>query len=301
MTDLQVSYFLSVAETGNLTKTAKLNFVSPPAVSRQILALEQELGFPLFERLRSGVRLLPAGERVREAILLNQQSFAELIRSLREAQNVEPPRILRLGQATDWHFFQQLYALREYLASLPQSVHLTISIGDPDDLAHALADGMLDVALIPSNATNAVFNWPFSHQTIYFDQRVALFSSRWPLAALHPSELSALAPYPLLVSNGSDNELMLQMNERACAAYGFRPKIELVSSHDSMLFSVGTGIGWCLASKRCWAMSSPDFAHIPLDEPGHLTAYWREGHNDAILSAVAFLEQAFDTLSQSQA
>ena len=51
MNDLQIEYFLAAARNMSFSKAAQELFVSQPAISRQILALEQELGCPLVERL----------------------------------------------------------------------------------------------------------------------------------------------------------------------------------------------------------------------------------------------------------
>lgn len=47
MNDLQIEYFLAAARNMSFSKAAQELFVSQPAISRQILALEQELGCPL--------------------------------------------------------------------------------------------------------------------------------------------------------------------------------------------------------------------------------------------------------------
>lgn len=57
----QITYFLSVAEHGNITAAAKSLYISQPALSKQITLLEQEIGLPLFERQARGVALTQAG------------------------------------------------------------------------------------------------------------------------------------------------------------------------------------------------------------------------------------------------
>lgn len=57
----QISYFMSVAEHGNITAAARALYISQPALSKQITLLEQEIGVPLFRRQARGVSLTQAG------------------------------------------------------------------------------------------------------------------------------------------------------------------------------------------------------------------------------------------------
>ncbi|MER5180323.1 LysR substrate-binding domain-containing protein [Streptomyces sp. NPDC002896] len=54
-------YFVAVAEELHFTHAAERLYVSQPALSKQIRALERQLGTPLFERDRQGVALTAAG------------------------------------------------------------------------------------------------------------------------------------------------------------------------------------------------------------------------------------------------
>lgn len=58
----QLRYFVAVAETGNISAAAKKIFLTQPALSRQIKALEDEIGQCLLERRAHSIHLTPLGE-----------------------------------------------------------------------------------------------------------------------------------------------------------------------------------------------------------------------------------------------
>ena len=61
MNSTQIKCFLALSETLNFTKAASRLYLTQPALSRQIVALEQEMNTLLFIRDSKSVRLTPAG------------------------------------------------------------------------------------------------------------------------------------------------------------------------------------------------------------------------------------------------
>ena len=81
----QLRYFVAVAETGNISRAAQKIFLTQPALSRQIKALEDEMGLGLFERSAHSIKLTAAGEvMLREAreILGHADRLRERVRSV---------------------------------------------------------------------------------------------------------------------------------------------------------------------------------------------------------------------------
>ena len=58
----QLQYFLEVAQTENITKTAQAHLLPPSAVSSSIKKLEQELGIALFDRAHNKISLNAKGK-----------------------------------------------------------------------------------------------------------------------------------------------------------------------------------------------------------------------------------------------
>ena len=68
MTLKQMKYFLSVANTGNMTKSAEQLFLSQPALSLAIRELEKETGVELFRKNGNHLVLTEAGETLRDQV-----------------------------------------------------------------------------------------------------------------------------------------------------------------------------------------------------------------------------------------
>lgn len=62
----QLRYFVTVAEEGSISRAAQKVFLTQPALSRQIKALEEDIGQRLLDRQAHSIRLTPAGQMLVE-------------------------------------------------------------------------------------------------------------------------------------------------------------------------------------------------------------------------------------------
>src|SRR5215468_2406342 len=89
--------FVSIVDSGSIARaSARLN-VSQPAASRQILALEAELGVPLFDRIGRRLRLTSQGEDLLQQsrrLLMEADVLSARARALKGGHT----EILRVGE-----------------------------------------------------------------------------------------------------------------------------------------------------------------------------------------------------------
>ena len=86
----QIRYFVKAAQLQNLTAAAKAVFISPQALSKQIISLEEELGAALFERKRVRYELTPTGRAVyheAEILLDGYDDSVERIKGIVRREN----------------------------------------------------------------------------------------------------------------------------------------------------------------------------------------------------------------------
>src|SRR6266849_231687 len=90
--------FVSIADAGGFARAANRLNLSQPALSRQIRALETELGVPLFDRIGRRVQLTSEGQdllRRSRRLLVEVESFTERAGALKKGES----GILRVGAA----------------------------------------------------------------------------------------------------------------------------------------------------------------------------------------------------------
>jgi DNA-binding transcriptional LysR family regulator len=92
----QLKTFLRVADAGSFNKAAEELYITPPAVIKQISALESNLNLKLFDRSHRGLKLTEAGKSIyKDAQYLINYCDAAVIRAKNAAQ--ESDHIIRIG------------------------------------------------------------------------------------------------------------------------------------------------------------------------------------------------------------
>jgi DNA-binding transcriptional LysR family regulator len=139
----QLRYFVAVAEEGNISRAAQKIFLTQPALSRQIKALEEEIGHCLLERQAHSIRLTAAGEiLLREAreLLVHAEQLLERVRT--EGKGLR----LRVGYAPSFAAGILSTAVSNFTQTHPNAQVELFDLSTKEMLA-GLEDDKLDIAL----------------------------------------------------------------------------------------------------------------------------------------------------------
>ncbi|GHE29210.1 LysR family transcriptional regulator [Streptomyces hydrogenans] len=237
-------YFLAVAEELHFTRAAEKLYVSQPALSKQIRALERQLGIPLFDRDRQGVRLTEAGTALlphARAVLAAWDEAEGAVRAARGEAN----GTLVVGMSTSPGRRGLLPAIRSrFTATHPRATIRLRQIGWEDPTA-GLADRGSDVAFVwlPMAGANR-FRWV----VVATEPRLVALPEDHPLAARERIDFAELLDEPFLAL--PDTGPALRDYWLALDARDGRPPVvgaEIASADETYEALVG-GLGICLVA-----------------------------------------------------
>ena len=256
-------YFDHVARQGSIRKAAEALSVASSAVNRQILRLEDEIGVPLFERSRAGVRPTAAGElllrHVRETQIEFQRAQAE-IASLAGTVSGNV-RIISLESMLA-RFLPEIVA---ELSERHPRVRFTVLTVHPSEIAEALRSGDSDFGvLFVDNRLSGV------DVVAEFRTSVgALMRPDHPLAGAKVLTLTECARHAVIMLN--DRWLLDPIMTAEFAESGARISPRIVSNSIEFMRQVilrGLGIGFVTPIGFLDEIRRGELVHVPLAEPG---------------------------------
>lgn len=142
--DLQI--FLTLAETGNLTRTAEKLYLAQPTLSKRLQNLESELGATLFLRSKHGVTLTPAGEAARETFLNTTKDFEDLRERLQKGRGIVSGT-LRIATSIDYSTYRLPEVLAQYTTHYPE-VKLQIYSAHSRECVRQMQTGRPHIAIM---------------------------------------------------------------------------------------------------------------------------------------------------------
>lgn len=178
--------FCLVVDEGSISKAARLNFVSQPAVTRQIRQLEELYGAKLFERTAGKLTLSVAGEVLypyaKEIVQYSKRSF-EAIQEITANQEA----VLNVGASSTIGEYLLPGLLGNFSKNYPE-LKFSLSIGNTPNILTKLENYEIDIAFVEG----AVENEEFMTEKFTDDELILVISSyhRWNTKAqIHIDEL----------------------------------------------------------------------------------------------------------------
>jgi LysR family cys regulon transcriptional activator len=231
----------------NVSGAAEALHTSQPGVSKQIRALEEELGIAIF--VRQGRRFTALTDAGREIVAAADRILAEI--SNLKAVGEEFAHHAKGSLAVGVTHTQARYALPPVVTAFKKrfpDVKLKLLQGNPHQLAKMVLGGEADLAI----ATEALAEYPeLVTLPCYRWHHCVVVPSRHPLAKVKPLTLEAIAAYPIVTY---DSTFAGRTSvDRSFAARGLAPEVALTALDSDVIKSyVSLGLGVGIISARAF-------------------------------------------------
>ncbi len=265
----QVQYFLKVVETGNFSAAAGELYISQSSLSKQIMALEKELGFSLFDRSKRKIAITPAGKAfLPHARNLNTeyQSMLVDVTPYKTAPTLSIIAIPVIAQ----------YKIAAHIAQFKQAhpeVQLTLEEREAAAILPALNNHQFDLAFLRDNYLDKT---TYNFIEVAQDHFQVILSRQHPLAGKPTLSLAELANENFIMFD--KGTIVHELAVDACRAAGFEPRIFYASLRvESILGLVASNSGVALMMKKVFDYHKhPEIVSIPLQQaiPSNLVLAW---------------------------
>jgi DNA-binding transcriptional LysR family regulator len=251
--------FMSIADSGSFTTAAEQLYLTQPAISKRIQALESELGARLFDRVGRQTLMTPAGEIFykRAQIILQQ-----LEDSLREIDNLSGEVAGTLHIGTSHHI--GLHHLPPILKRLNQQypeLTLDIHFMDSEAAYREVHSGNLELGIItipstPEQELNSRIIWQ-DQLDFVVGKNHALAVERSHTIAMTPKKLSQ---YDAILP--AKNTYTRHILEAAFEKLGYKINTTLSTNYlETIKMLVSVGLGWSILPRT---MLGKDFVTLKL-------------------------------------
>ncbi|HEX4802169.1 MAG TPA: LysR family transcriptional regulator [Myxococcaceae bacterium] len=207
-----------VAQEGSFTRAAATLYLSQPAVSAHIQALERELGCVLFERGGRGVGLTPEGKHFLDYVNRGLGTIEEGIATLRESKSHQT---LTVGAVVSVSLTILPAILERFRAEAP-NVRVTMRMGHSPEIVRMVTERAVDVGFVVIRpTTNTV-----ACRLILEDPVVLVASASHPLARQR-IHVDALRRELVLLTRWGEDFDVLQQTLRSELGEEFYPAVEV--------------------------------------------------------------------------
>ncbi|MBY4678091.1 LysR family transcriptional regulator [Marinobacterium arenosum] len=253
----QLRYFLAVQESGSFTQAAKQLYVTQPALSAAIKALEEELGCALLKRQPKRVTLTPAGLRFRDRAF---SILAEVNAARKELSQQADLRSLRIGVLGTLNVPPVKQLLAEFAATYPE-IELQLQNSSLDGLAQLLGQDKVDLLLTTLTGDER----SDTSLPLFQERYLMLVSRQHPLATRASVHLADLHGIPFVLRKNCE---VLSEAQRVFLTEQAQPHISCRTDQDDWALTMiraGRAAGIMAES-----VDSPDLVKIPIVDFGLL-------------------------------
>ena len=260
----QLRYLAEVVRRGlNVSEAAAALHTSQPGISKQIRALEDELGVQVF--VRHGKRLVSVTEPGKAVVSIAERILAEAQNLRRAGEEFANDQLGTLTIAAT--HTQARYALPHAVAAFMRrypKVKLVIHQGNPTQICDQVLDGEADFCV----ATEAIAQYPeLVSMPVYQWNRCVVVPARHPLLKAKPLTLERLADYPIVTYDFAFANRSLV--EKAFESRGLQANVVLTALDSDVIktyVELGLGVGilakMAFDPERDRALRAIDASHL---------------------------------------